>query len=214
MTDWPAPSPRVVGVGAVETPESASVQVKLTVTATLFQPFEFGKGDLELDITGGVLSILIPDTVAEFELPALSVQSPVLDWPVPSDETICGLTGPAATPERESAQLKATVTSPLFHPLEFGEGEVDPVTTGRVLSIFKVTELEPVRPAPLAAVQVTVVPEVSEVKLVVPHPEDEAVPDSGSDTDQLTVTVTLFQPFAFGPGVTVGTITGPVVSTP
>jgi hypothetical protein len=40
------------------------------------------------------------------------------------------------------------------------------------------------------------------------------MPESGSETDQLTLTLTLFQPFVFGPGVTVGTITGAVVSTP
>ncbi len=64
------------------------------------------------------------------------------------------------------------------------------------------------------AVQVTVVPEVSEVRRVVPQPEEEATPDSGSETDQLTVTLTLFQPFALGGGVTVGVITGGAVSVP
>jgi hypothetical protein len=47
-----------------------------------------------------------------------------------------------------------------------------------------------------------------------PHPDEEVMPESGSDTDQLTLTLTLFQPFVLGPGVTVGTITGAVVSTP
>jgi hypothetical protein len=46
------------------------------------------------------------------------------------------------------------------------------------------------------------------------HPVLEKIPDSGSVTLQVTTTGTvLFQPAAFGRGVTVGTITGGVVST-
>ncbi len=47
-----------------------------------------------------------------------------------------------------------------------------------------------------------------------PHPDEEVTPESGSDTDQLTLTLTLFQPFVFSPGVTVGAIIGAVVSKP
>ncbi len=42
VTDWPAPSPRVVGDEALETPDNASEHVKLTVTWALFQPFALG----------------------------------------------------------------------------------------------------------------------------------------------------------------------------
>ncbi len=110
--------------------------------------------------------------------------------------------------------MNVTVTSPLFQPLVLGEGDVLLVNVGFVLSILTVTETEPVRPAPLVAVQVTVVPVVSEVRVVVPHPEEEACPDSGSETDQLTVTLALFHPFVLGRGVVVGTITGGVESVP
>jgi hypothetical protein len=79
VADCPPPSPRVVGGGELNTPERASVQVKVTVTATLFQPLEFGLTDLELVITGGVLSMLIAETVAEPLFPALSVQVALLD---------------------------------------------------------------------------------------------------------------------------------------
>jgi hypothetical protein len=41
---------------------------------------------------------------------------------------------------------------------------------------------------------------------------DEAIPDSGSETDQLTVTGPLFQPLLLALGVTVEVITGGVVS--
>jgi hypothetical protein len=50
------------------------------------------------------------------------------------------------------------------------------------------------------------------VRVVVVHPEDEAIPDSASETDQLTVTVPLFQPLPLALGVTVGVITGGVMS--
>ena len=38
------------------------------------------------------------------------------------------------------------------------------------------------------------------MRLVVPHPEEEAIPVSGSETLHVTVTFPLFQPFAFGEG--------------
>ncbi len=106
------------------------------------------------------------------------------------------------------------MTLPLLQPLALGEGDRLLVTTGFVLSILTVTETEPVRPAPLVAVQAIAVPPVSEVRMVVPHPEEEATPDSGSETDQLTVTLPVFHPFTLGLGVTVGTITGGVESAP
>ncbi len=60
-------------------------------------------------------------------------------------------------------------------------------------------------PAPLVAKQVSVIPAMSVVE---PQPLDDAMPDSGSVTLQLTVTVPVYQPFApIGP-LTVGTITG------
>jgi len=81
VTDWPEPSPRVVGGVTLNTPDKLSVQVKLTVTVTLFQPLRFGPIDLELVIAGGVLSMFIPVTEAEATFPALSVHVPAVDWP-------------------------------------------------------------------------------------------------------------------------------------
>ena len=74
VTDWPPSSPRVLGDEKLDTPDKLSEQAKLTVTVTLYQPFTFGREDLELVITGEVLSMLTPPTVKEAELPALSVQ--------------------------------------------------------------------------------------------------------------------------------------------
>ena len=48
----------------VATPERASVAENVTVTSDLFQPFAFGAGTMAVTKLGGVLSILIPDTVA------------------------------------------------------------------------------------------------------------------------------------------------------
>ena len=86
------------------------------------------------------------------------------------------------------------------------------VNVGAVRSIFTVTETEFDKPAPLVAVQVSVVPfcGVSVVKVVVVQPVDEAIPDSGFETDQLTVTGPLFQPLPLALGVIVGVITGGV----
>lgn len=92
-----------------------------------------------------------------------------------------------------------------------GDGNV---SVGEVRSIFTVTEAEFDKPALLVTVQVSVVPSggVSLLRVVVAHPLDEAIPDSGSETDQMTVTGTLFQPLLLAAGVTVGVITGAVVS--
>lgn len=87
-------------------------------------------------------------------------------------------------------------------------------SVGAVRSIFTVTEAEFGRPAPLVAVQVSVVPTsgVSVSRAVVVQSVEEAIPDSGSDTVQLIVTGALFHPLPLALGVTVGVITGGVVS--
>ena len=109
--------------------------------------------------------------------------------------------------------VKLTVTSVLFHPARLGAGKPAGVgELGGVVSIFTVTVTEFDTPAPLVAEQVSVVPAVSVVSVVVPQPLEEAMPDSGSLTSQLTVTFVLFQPAALGGGVTVGTMTGGVGS--
>jgi hypothetical protein len=59
--------------------ESASEPLKLTVTSPLFQPFAFGAGEADALAVGEVLSMLIPLTVAEALLPALSSAVPVTD---------------------------------------------------------------------------------------------------------------------------------------
>ncbi len=107
------------------------MHVKVTVTGPLFQSLALGPVR-ELKMLGGVLSILMPPTVADATFPALSVHVALRDWFAPSVETICGLTGPAFTPERASVQMNETVTLALFQPFELAEGDLEPVRTGSV----------------------------------------------------------------------------------
>src|SRR5687767_747009 len=83
--------------------------------------------------------------------------------------------------------------------------------TGAVRSIFTVTDFVAV-PPPLTALQVSVVPLVSSLRMVVSQPVREVIEDSGSFTDHVTVTRVLFHPFALGSGETRGSMTGAVVS--
>lgn len=79
--------------------------------------------------------MLIPLTMAEALLPALSVQVPVMDCPAPSVLSVVEL-GEELTPESASVHVKLTVTGPLFQPKAFGPGLAEPVMTGGVLSIL------------------------------------------------------------------------------
>src|SRR5437763_6109024 len=73
VTDCAAPSlVRIVGPAQLATAESASAQVKLTVTSLLFQPAAFAAGDAAPVIVGGVLSTRIPRCAEVAELPATS----------------------------------------------------------------------------------------------------------------------------------------------
>lgn len=110
-----------------------------------------------------------------------------------------------------SPQVKETATSVLFQPLAFAPGLRLPLIAGAVLSMRTVTGWLAVPPA-LVAVQVSVWPAVSLVRVEGPQPLDDVTVDSASVTDQVTETSVLFHPFALGEGVTCGTITGGVVS--
>lgn len=68
----------------VSSPDRASLHRNVTVTVPLFQPFRLGEGSWEAEMVGGVRSMLMSLTVAEAELPALSVQVPAADLFIPS----------------------------------------------------------------------------------------------------------------------------------
>jgi len=59
------------------------------VTAELFQLFEFGCGETEAAMVGGVVAM---DTwaVVDAEFPATSVTVPAIAWFAPSALTVCG----------------------------------------------------------------------------------------------------------------------------
>ncbi len=84
---------------------------------------------------GDVLSTLTLPTVNDAVLPAMSVTEPVTDCAAPSLLSVVGALQ-NATPDRESAQLKLTVTFPLFQLLALGLGLLEPVIVGRVRSMF------------------------------------------------------------------------------
>ncbi len=130
------PSPEDVelaGHAAGSTPEPASDQFQVTVTSALFQPPTLGAGEALGAAAGAVRSMLIPVTVVDALLPALSTTVPVTDWPAPS---FARVTGPVhdATPDALSAQLKETVTSALFQPLAFAAGAREPTIVGAMVS--------------------------------------------------------------------------------
>ena len=87
-----------------------------------------------------------------------------------------------------------------------------PEMTGGVWSILIVTETEAESPAPFVAEQVKVAPAVSAVRVVGVHPVEDAMPDSGSVTFQLTVTLLRYHPLFPTVPVIWGLITGGVVS--
>src|SRR5258708_747970 len=87
-----------------------------------------------------------------------------------------------------------------------------PEITGGVLSILIVTDAELDKPTPFVAEQVMVSPAASAVSVVPKQPFDEVIPDSGSATNQKTVTPLRYQPFEPSVPEILGVITGGVVS--
>jgi hypothetical protein len=113
------------------------VQVKLTVTAELFQPLAFGCGEMAAVIAGGVFA-MFKVTRAEFVLFAASVTVPETTCPAPSVAIVCGeaqlVIGAIAC-----VQVKFTVTLVLFQPCEFAVGEAEATMDGSVSSTLSVT---------------------------------------------------------------------------
>src|SRR5919108_286340 len=103
---------------------------------------------------GAVLSILIPEAVAEALLPALSEQLPVADSAVPSLVNVTtGLQ--LAMPDSASVPSKLTVTSVLFQPAPLADGIGVAVTVGAVLSMFTpLTDADALFPARSVTVNV------------------------------------------------------------
>src|SRR6266852_1573700 len=113
-------------------PDRLSVALRLTVTSLVYQPLLPAVPlATEVVVTGGVRSMLMPETVALAVLPALSVAVPVAVWPAPSPERV---TGPVtlATPDCPPMAVKLTVTGALYQPLAFGGRSGAPVMVSGV----------------------------------------------------------------------------------
>ena len=222
VTVWLTAAPSALRVsGLVGAPGARPDRVSMTmngaVTLVLFQPAGLGGGDGAPNATtGAVLSILTVGEVTVTELPAMSETVTVWLTAAPSALRVSGLVGaPRARPDRVSVMVNGAVTLVLFQPARLGAGDGAPnATTGAVLSSLTVTDLVVTRPTPLVAVHVSVAPVtgVSVVITGVAHPGDVAMPDSGSLTDQVTVTSELFQPARLGAGEVVTLTTGGVRS--
>jgi hypothetical protein len=126
------PAPRVLtvtGFGHVATPESASVQAKVTVALPKLIP-PTGAGETDAVMTGGVLSRLIV-ALAVAVAPCVSMAVPAMFWLVPSVLTTIGEVQDWIGYE-PAVQWKVTVTFELFHPLAFAGGAAVTVMVGRM----------------------------------------------------------------------------------
>src|SRR4051794_35779275 len=131
--------------GQVSMPERVSVQVKWMVGGVWYQPAAFLVPVTVGAMLGGVSSMLMSPTVAVALLPAWLTAVPDTLWPAPSDVTAVGL-GQVAIPDTASAQVKMTVTGPLFQPLPLA-GVRTAVISGLVLSMETVTVVVALLPA-------------------------------------------------------------------
>ena len=116
-----------------------------------------------------------------------------------------------ATPDVPSVQEKDTLTSVLFQPAPLGAGAAEPEMVGAVTSRLMVTDCVLVPPA-LVAEHVNVVPAVSIVTLLDPQPVLDVIVDSGSATVHETPTLLVYQPLLPSVPLTVGVMTGEVLS--
>ncbi len=123
VADRALPSPLVLPLAVgVAGPDSASLQVQVTVTSLLFQPAALAAGFwIGAVRVGLVRSMLIPPWLAEAVLPATSVQVPLAVWPAPSSSRTSAMLALTA-PEVSSSQFHMTVTAALFQPSPLAAG--------------------------------------------------------------------------------------------
>jgi hypothetical protein len=93
-----------------------------------------------------------------------------------------------AIPETSSLPENVNVTGWLYHPATSGDRSGAAVTVGGVVSILTSTDFVAVSPAAFVALQVSVVPVVSDESVVSSQPDVLVIADSASVTVQVTVT--------------------------
>src|SRR3989442_21364 len=189
-------------------PLAASVQVNVTVTFPLLHPAAFAAGLTATSTTGGVLSMLSVTDAVDW-LPATSTAVPLTTCPAPSAVTVAG-SGQRAILLPPSVHVKLTRTSVLFHPAAFGGGLPAALTAGGLLSMLSVMDVLAWFPATSTAVPLTTCPAPS--VLTVTGSEQRAIPLPPSVQVKLTRTSVLFQPAAFGCGLTTALTPGRLLS--
>jgi hypothetical protein len=117
-----------------------------------------------------------------------------------------------AIPDTRSVTLQVTFTLLTYHSSLPGVPAIWGTTIGGVTSILIVVDTELDNPAPFLAKQVRVVPIVLAFSVVGPHPVEDAMPDSGSVTVQVTLTLLRYHPLLPMVPTMFGVTTGRVVS--
>src|SRR3989442_339055 len=113
-------------------------------------------------------------------------------------------------PLAASVQVNVTVTFPLLHPAAFAAGLTATSTTGGVLSMLSVTDAVDWLPATSTAVPLTTCPAPSAVTVAGSGQRAILLPPSVHV--KLTRTSVLFQPAAFGGGLTTALTAGRLLS--
>src|SRR5205823_1726506 len=213
VTDAPASSgpEYVCGAEHESSPEATSPPLKLTATAWLYQPFESAARPAFDPVTCGAVASYLSPSEAAPTFPALSEQVPPSEAPAVSGPAYVFGATHESTPDVESLAPKETDSAWLYHPFASGTRAGVAVTEGGVLSSLNVL-LTTVSPPSLVAEHVSFVPRVSAVRVTASQPLVEMITDSGSTTDQLTVTLVVYQPFAPSVPKTWGVTTGGVGS--
>src|SRR3954447_25841286 len=201
VTAWAWPSVvTVCGPVQLATPDSASEQVNVTVTSSLFQPSPFAAGLWAWPMVGDVLSMPKLTVCAASVLPAASVLQNFRVW-LPSAGTgtlVPAVCGPPSswkyvlsTPDSPSFGTRVSVTSLLFHAggaVTVVFGAVRSILTG---ALWALVELPALSVAVLLAVRAVPSPVIVLLAGFV-------VPDTASAAVQATATSPLYQPAAFG----------------
>jgi hypothetical protein len=111
----------------------ASAAVKDTVSAALYQPFEFGCRDGVAAVCGAVASYF-SGSEATPVFPALSTQEPLTAAAASSGPEYVFAAGHEAGPEVASVAAKLTVSGALYQPFAFGGREGAAAAWGAVAS--------------------------------------------------------------------------------
>jgi hypothetical protein len=206
---WLEPSvDTVIGVGHAAIPDPTSSHKKLTVTSVSLRPC-VSAGGLPFAVIVGFDLSMFNATDAVAELPALSITVPDTISFAPWVAVVIGC-GHDTTPAPASSHVNDTVTSVLFQPAAFADGDAVAVIVGARVSRLTVTEVVAVLPARSRAVPLTLWFAPSVDTMV--SGGQYSTPDPASPHANVTVTSFLFQPAAFGGDDTNAVMVGGVLS--